>query len=282
LSWLSWPSLRALVAKGWTLALLGFASLTCGGCGGGVPLLYPARTLAAGDVRVSGGTSANLLVGSLGSAVSAAHVEALQAPPAALPPQGPSYAKGALVLAAVAPGVAPYTSGRVGLGERFEGGVTYTGRAAHVDVRRSFDSGDVSLSLGLGLETPVYGDTGSGTLPQVDLSSVRGYGADIPVVVGWQSAARVYMLWGGLRAGWDHVDVASPLVTPAPGGPSLTLVADRFYGSGVLGLAAGFRHVHAALELDVAYQTVQGMFGASTTSVQGLSVAPAGALWVTF
>ena len=262
--------------------------LACGsvGCGGGVPLLYPARTLAAGDVRASGGTSGSFVVGSLANDVSAARTDMARGPVVpGSPGADPTYAKGALVLAAVAPGMAPYVSGRVGLGGRFEGGVTYTGRVAHVDARRSFDWNDVSLSVGFGMEVPIYGDPDTTTLPQIDLSSIRGFGADVPVLIGWQSAARVYMVWGGVRAGWDHTNVGAAAAAE-PRSPDidapLTLSCDRFYGAGVVGLAAGFRHVHVALELDVAYQTVSGTFNATPVTLQGLSMAPATALWWTF
>jgi hypothetical protein len=262
-------------------------TLTTFGCGGGVPLLYPARTLATGDVRASGGGSATFIVGGLSNELAAGRAEVANAPPGIAPPlHDQRYAQAALVLAAVAPGVAPYVSARVGLGDRFEGGVTYTGRAAHLDVRRSFDWNDVSLSIGLGIETPIYGDSDSGALPQLDLSSIRGYGADVPIVIGWQSSARAYMLWVGGRVGWDHTSVGS-VISPAttidvdgngPGGLSV----DRLYGGGVVGLAAGFRHIHAALEIDVAYQTAHGTFEATTATVQGVSMSPAAALWWTF
>jgi len=258
------------------------AALLSEACGGGVPLLYPARAMPAGDVRVSAGASGAVAVGSLASAVSAASTEAGHDSSVPGPPgTDPTYAKGALVLAAVAPGVAPYVGARVGIGAGFEGGVAYTGRAAHVDVRRSFDWDDTSLSIGLGLEMPIYGDPDTNTLPQVDLRAVHGYGADVPVIVGWQSAARLYMVWAGVRGGWDHVDIGS--LSSDPSVKTVTsLSADRFYGGGVVGMAAGFRHVHGALELDVAYQSIRGTFDATNVTVQGLSIAPAAALWVTF
>jgi hypothetical protein len=258
--------------------LLGLLAPTA--CGGGAPLLYPARTLGTGDVRLSGGTSGSFVVGSLANDVSAATIPGPRAAPRSLATE----AKAAVVLAAVAPGMAPYVAGRVGVGDRFEAGLTYTGRAGHLDVRRSFDSGDVSVSVGLGLEVPIYGDSYAGTLSFVDLASIRGYGGDIPVLVGWQSAARAYMVWAGGRAGWDHTSIGSGAGGPGAGSlePDISLGADRFYGGGVVGLAAGFRHVHVALELDAAYQTVSGQWGGTGVTVQGFSVAPAAALWWTF
>jgi hypothetical protein len=229
--------------------------------------------------------SGNFAVGSLASRVTAAQNEAAHSSEVPGPAgHDPVYASGALVLAAVAPGLAPFAGARVGIGGGFEGGLAYTGRAAHIDVRHSFDWRDVSLSIGLGVTAPFYGDTNTSTLPQVDLSAVHGYGADVPVVLGWQSAARLYMAWIGARGGWDHTEISS--VSTEPGAVTadepITLSADRFFGAGVVGVAAGFRSLHGAIELDAAYQTVHGTFDGNTVTVSGLSVAPAGALWWDF
>jgi hypothetical protein len=266
--------------------------LSCGlsalaiGCGGGMPLLYPARTLPLGEVRATGGTSGNFVVGSLANELQAATVEGAKNSSAPGPPgTDPTYARGALVEAAVAPGLSPFIAARVGIGGGFEGGVSYTGRGARIDVRHSFDWHDVSLSIGLGGDAAFYGDQQGGTLPNVSLNEVHGYGGEVPVLLGWQSAARIYMAWIGVRGGWDHTDVSYLTTEPFPlpanvTGP--TLSADRIYGGAVVGLAAGFRHVHAALELDVAYQVVNGTFNATSVTIQGVSLAPAAALWWSF
>jgi hypothetical protein len=254
-----------------------------------VPLLYPARTLVMGDVRASSGVSGNFAVGSLANDVAAARTIAQND---AMPTgtAASTFTRGALVSAAVAPGFAPFVAARVGVGDRFEAGVAYTGRAGRIDVRRSFDWNDTSLSVGLGVTVPIYGDSYTSSLSAIDLTYVHGYGADIPVLIGWQSAARVYMVWAGARAGYDHVDVSGLSTEPGAIPPSESLSGDRFYGGGVVGFAAGFRHVHAALELDAAYQSVSGTFvqtvGATSyptnASAQGFSLAPAGAIWFTF
>jgi len=250
-----------------------------------VPLLYPARALPTGDVRASSGVSGNFAVGSLATDVAAARgiVQTGEMPSGAA---ATTFARGALVSAAVAPGFAPYVGARVGIGERFEAGVAYTGRAGHIDIRRSFDWGDTSLSVGLGVTVPIYGDSYTSTSSAIDLQYVHGYGADIPVLIGWQSAARVYMVWAGLRAGYDHLDVSGLSSEPGAIPSSESLSGDRFYGGGVVGFAAGFRHVHAALELDAAFQSVSGTFtqttGATNASASGFSLVPAGVVWFTF
>jgi hypothetical protein len=239
-------------------------------------------------VRGAGGISGNFVPGGLGTALNAARAESPVpgSSGAVTIPTDATYAKGALIAAAVAPGLAPFASGRVGLGSQFEAGLTYTGRAARIDLRHSFDYGNVSLSVGGGLSYVFYGNQGEAQLPNVDVNSVQGFGADVPVLIGWQSAARLVMVWGGVRGGFDHIGISDTNPAQFPMTPTMSspseLSANRFYGGGLVGVAGGFRHFHVALELDVAYQTVSGSFFTAQTSIAGLSMAPAGALWVDF
>jgi hypothetical protein len=266
--------------------ILGLLVLNSLGCGGGVPLLHEARTLALGDVRVAGGLSANVPIGSTASAITAARNDAAINPNPA-PGTDATLAKGALALAAVTPGIAPVIAARVGVGARVEGGLTYTGRAARIDLRRSFDYGQTSLSVGVGITAVFYDShvtSEQAQLASVDLSSLHGYGADVPLLLGWRSRGGVYMAWGGLRAGWEHDQISTLTSEPVPmlPGEPPGLSATRLYGGAVAGVAAGFRHIHAALEIDVSYQSISGAFEANQVTVSGLSAAPAGALWWTF
>ena len=279
------------VSSARTMALRGVLAstlATLAGCGGGTPLLHPARTLPSGEVRVAGGLSGNLVPGGLSNDLRAARERAANDPngvPGA-PGTNADYAKGALVAAAMAPGIAPFVGARVGLGNAFEGGLAYTGRAVRVDVRKSFDAKETSLSIGIGGTAALYGrDAGQNDLPSVDLSALKGYGADIPVLVGWQSQGGLYRVWGGARGGFERDSVgrlSSEPRDPPPGVPALTLDATRFYAGGVVGLATGLRHVHVALELQVAYQTASGTYNGTSVSVSGISISPATALLWTF
>jgi hypothetical protein len=267
------------------LALLGAASV---GCGGGAPLLHPARTLDAWKVRASGGFSANFVPGSLGSELNAARAESPPPGPMVTFPKTPTYAQGALIAAVVAPGVAPYASARVGLGQQFELGLTYTGRAARVDARHAWTWNHVSLSLGAGATYLFYGDPDGASLPNIDVNSTQGFGLDVPVLVGWESRAGIVSLWAGARGGFDHAGISdtSGIEYPGPpsdpaGGPS-ELNATRFYGGGLVGAAAGFRHVHVALEFDAAYQSISGRFFLTNATAAGLTLVPAAALWIDF
>ena len=248
--------------------------------------MHPARALPAGDIRAAGGLSGQIAVGSAADDLRNARAQAATSPqPQGDPGTNPTYAKGALVAAAIAPGVAPYVSARVGLGYGGEGGITYTGRSVRLDIRKSFDVGDVSYSAGVGVTVPFYGRHQGGDLPNVDLSSIHGYGADIPLLVGWESPGGIYKIWAGPRGGWEHVTIGNLTSEPKDGAPNTggdALSADRFYAGAVLGFAVGFRHVHVALELEGAYNYASGTYNDNKVSVQGVALTPASALWWTF
>jgi hypothetical protein len=273
------PLLRALSS-----GLLGLSVLS--GCGGGAPLLHPARTLPVGDIRMASGVSANVAAGSLGDDLRTAKDAASRDPtvPGA-PGTNAAYAKGALVAAAIAPGLAPFIGARVGVGNQYEGGLAYTGRAVRVDMRRSFDQGKVSFSAGLGLSAALYGRQQGSDLPNVDLGALHGYGFDIPLLVGWESNGGIYKVWGGVRGGFERDVVESLTSEPKSvtlGGAPLHLDANRAWGGAAFGLATGFNHVHVALELSAAYQVVTGNYNENHVTVRGITLAPATALWWTF
>ena len=263
---------------------LGAAQLTA--CGGGAPLLHPARTLPVGDVRAAGGVSANVAVGSVGEDLRVAKDIAArdQAAPGE-PATNAAYAKGALVAAALAPGLAPFVGARVGVGNQFEGGLAYTGRGVRIDMRKSFNEQNFSLSAGLGLSATLYGRQTGNDLPNVDLQALHGYGFDVPLLVGWESSGGIYKLWGGARGGFER-DVLESLTSEPKavtvGAAPLRLEANRYWGGGVVGLATGVNHVHVALELSAAYQVVRGTYNDNRVTVHGLTLAPATALWWTF
>lgn len=258
------------------------------GCAGGAPLLHPARTLNTGDLRVSGGVSANVAVGSLADDLRGARAIAARDPSGAnLPGNDPAYAKGALVAANVAPGLAPFVAARVGVGGSFEGGLSYTGRSVRADMRRSFDAKNWSLSLGLGASAALYGRQAGSDLPKVDLQSLHGYGLDLPVLGGWQSDGGLYMVWLGARAGFERDVIEAVSTEPKEVNPTTLygpprLDATRWYAGPVIGAATGFRHVHVALELGATYNSVSGSYAGTNVSVSGLALTPATALWWTF
>jgi hypothetical protein len=262
-----------------------------GGCGGGIPLLHPARTLAQGDVRAVAGFSSNIAVGNLSTALrnaanDAAAQSAQSSAPSAPAPGDITYAEGALVAASLGTGLAPILGARVGIGASAEAGLAYTGRSLRADIRRSFDlSPTWALSIGVGGSGALYGRDESAPLPNVDLNRLHGWGADIPALIGYQSDGDLYMLWAGPHAGWEHVDINDVTSEPGSGelGPSaIALAATRFWVGGLFGAAVGFRHVHVAMEIDASYASVTGDFNGAHAHVAGLSLTPGTALWWQF
>ncbi len=249
--------------------------------------MHPAQTLPLGDVRLAGGFSANFAAGDFSAAVASAQSEAAQNPPTGnVAPADTNYTKGALVAAAVGPELAPYASGRVGVGEHFEAGLAYTGRAIRLDLRRAFPLAEHwALSVGAGGSAVLYGHTDGSQLPDVDLGQLHGWAADVPVLVGYASDDDLYMGWVGVRGGFEHVDVSEVRSEPKAvtlGTPPVGLSADMTWGSALVGLAVGFRHVHVALELDASYGSVSGSYNGVSARVSGFNLSPATTLWWRF
>jgi len=262
------------------------------GCGGATPLLHPAHVLAPGEIRAEAGIAARAVVGNLGDSLRNATNEAANAKAQGQDPCATScsntYAQGALVAAAMAPDLSPVAGARVGVGAEFEGGIMYTGRGARIDLRRAFAIGKRptawALSIGLGADFAFLGRQGA-SLPDVDNANLFGVGGDLPVLLGWKSAAGLYYVWLGARFGYEHDTIQPRNTEPLPQGatnPGPQLQGDRFAVGGLLGLAIGFRHVHVALELEADYAAVTGTFGGTTGKVDGLSLTPATALWWDF
>ncbi len=238
-------------------AFVGLAALSLAtACGGSVPLVHSAHALARGDMSVAAGFSGALLETTLADGDSA-DVELVEE-------------------SAVAPGLAPVVSARVGLGSSFEAGLAYTGRAVRVDGRRAFDLGRrFSLSVGL---------AGSGVISVRDSASgarVGGFGGDVPLVVGWRSSAGVYELWLGARVGVDRlegervlpVDPLVPDIVRSDG-----IVGEHESLGGLIGVQVGLGRLAAVLELDGAAHFARFDVGANKLTFRGLSIAPAAAL----
>jgi len=171
------------------------------------------------------------------------------------------------------------------VGAQVEGGLAYTGRSIRADVRRSFDlSPRWALSVGAGGSAALYGHQDGVVLPDVDLGELHGWGADVPVLVGYRSEGDLYMLWLGVRGGWEHVDISEVSSDNGItlGQAPVSLSATRFWGGALVGFAVGFRHVHVGVELDASYASVSGDYDDTHVQVSGITLAPATALWWRF
>jgi hypothetical protein len=276
------PSPRSATRAAGCVTALACLGLT--GCGAGVPLLHPAQVLPKGEVRAAAGLSSDFALAGFGDATRDALHDAANNPNVPGPSgTDPTYSKGAVVAAAVGAGVAPFAAARVGVGGGAEGGLAYTGRGIRADLRKAFDlSEHWALSVGAGGSAALYAHQEEGALQGVDLSSLHGWGADLPLLVGYESEGGLYMLWVGARAGWEQVNIDAPASATPLGMPPLSLSASHLWAGPLIGMAVGFRHLHVALELDTSYGSVSGDFNGSHVQVSGATVGPSSALWWRF
>src|ERR1019366_2595173 len=84
----------------------------------------------------------------------------------------------------------------------------------------------------------LYGRAQIDALPDVDLGRLHGWGADVPVLVGYESDGDLYMFWTGVRAGWDHVDIDDVTTEPGSGQLGPLVVAFTELGAGAVAIAA--------------------------------------------
>lgn len=225
------------------------------GCGGGSPLMHPAHVLRPGYVSFGGGVSGRF---------------ALRSPPGsagATPTVEERFHE-----VTVAPGIAPWVAGRVGIEGANEAGLTYTGRTARIDARHAF-AGSPTVSVGLGAHLVLF------ELKERwrHRNPVLGGGADVPILVGWKSQNDIYALWVGPRAGFEMLD-GTVFLLDDPIGVS----GQHVFVGALAGLRAGFRHVHVVMELDAAYHRVGGTVAGVDTTLHLASLTPAGAVVVNF
>jgi hypothetical protein len=137
-----------------------------------------------------------------------------------------------------------------------------------------------------------------------DTGAVYGGGLDVPVLLGVRNSTDVYAFWFGPRGGFEILRGDVQLDPTS----IFDVQATHFYAGLTAGARVGFRHVHLALELNASYHSASGAFtlaalcsnsGApnsatstctpvapapppTSTSVQQLSLTPAGAIEITF
>lgn len=250
----------------------------CAGCHGSGPLLHPAHVLRPGNVSLGAGLSGDMIVAG-----------AMAAPPEAGASAGdPAATEGAarrkLSEITVSPGVAPWASARVGIEGRNEAGLTYTGRSLRLDGRHAFPIGEAALSLGLGASALFAGDPGPSAGPSAEGSDVYGAGIDVPLLLGFRSDADLYALWLGPRLGLELLggEVRLPAAGSATRGPLVDASGKHLRLGFVLGVRAGFRHVHVALEATATYHHATGEIAGAPVALDQGTVAPGGGLTVTF
>lgn len=187
----------------------------------------------------------------------------------------------------MSPGIAPWAGARVGIEGGNEAGLTYTGRALRLDGRHAFPLGDAALSIGLGASALFAGAPGPLAEPSAeggDVGDVYGAGVDVPILLGFRSDADLYALWFGPRLGLELLggEVRLPPAGSASRGPLVDASGQHLRLGFVLGVRAGFRHVHVALEATATYHHATGEIGGTPVAIDQGTIAPGGGLTVTF
>jgi hypothetical protein len=280
-------------SAGPTQLVLGAVLLS--GCGGGAPLLHPAHTLPASEVTFAAGTSGRFTLGGLQRAEGDLDGAAETPGGARSPQERQAFTRGTLSRIAVAPGVAPFVAARAGLGHQNEAGLTYTGRGARLDGRHAFEWPSLALSVGAaasaafaqpGSESQAPPPSSGGGLRAMSLTSLSGFGLELPLVFGYRSQADVVRLWTGLRAGFErdrfNVSLVEAPDSPADGHGKAT----RYWGGGLIGFSVGLAPIEVRVEVDAAYESASGSLftsaGEATGDVAGWSLTPAMAISAKF
>lgn len=162
---------------------------------------------------------------------------------------------------AAAAGMAPVAQGRIGLGDHTDVGLRLQGNLARASLRKRWR---VERQLGLLIAAAPY----AGWVPDRhgDRNPGRRLGLDVPLTLG-ATFNGVYEAWGGLRFAVEHATAPSE-----PRGSVLGMRAGL-----ILGLAVGFRRLHALLELTADYEHWAVQNG-SEASYGGMALTPAFAL----
>jgi hypothetical protein len=247
-------------------------------CGGGAPLLHPAQPLPPDTVSFGAGLSGQFASASAKRAIDEGRAAASGS--LGSPATARAYSEGVLSEALLGPGISPWVSARVGLPRATEAGLTYTGRSLRLDGRYVRPLADAwALSLGLGGSAILLQPDSSGpsvSQPGVDPSSApqaefglnaRGWGGDIPVLLGYQALNGLVDVWMGARVGFEHIsgDLRSQIDDPAQ--RRFDAEGNRLWAGALAGASLGIPPIWLRFEL-------AGMFHHLTGRVTSPGIEP--------
>lgn len=287
----------------WTPARRGcwpLLALMLAACGGGAPLLHPAHVLPVNAVSFGAGVSGQFASGEAEARIDSGRLAATQS--FSDPEVAQRYAEGVLSQALLAPGLSPWVAARVGLPWRTEAGLTYTGRGIRLDGRHLLVSGEVwALSLGLGASalflsrdssapTAAAADGSTAGEAEFDLNA-SGWGADVPLVVGYEAVNGFLDVWAGARAGFERIEGRLQSSAGDPTASRIDAEGQRWWGGGLAGFSLGVPPLWLRFELATTFHQVTGQLtgeaaqpGASpapafgSVDVQGWSLSPSAAI----
>ncbi|RKH37100.1 hypothetical protein [Corallococcus sicarius] len=275
------------------LLLLGLAGLTAG-CATPLSTMQTAKTLAPGQVQVTGSVGVFAPVGTFAQVVDVGIDQGREAKDAI--EEGRAYElseedQQRLLTAGVAlvvapPGVNPELMVRVGvldgldLGGRFSGNsLRFDGkvRLAHggEDRNRSYD-----LALGLGVSKHLFSGAVLDVLEVVQLGDFNRWDVEVPLYMSAEYGD-VFKLYGAPKYVYSHTRLDPELVDFSQQGAPVTgfdvslptTVSSHFVGSTV-GIALGYRYVHIYAEMTGGYVFCKpNIFGAKR-DIGGMTFLP--------
>jgi hypothetical protein len=182
----------------------------------------------------------------------------------------PEAPEGTVSHGAAAGGIAPMVAMRHGVARHWDVGLMVAGTEVRVEGRHERVLREASTRPSVLIGAALTGGyAGSGGLRGDDVARGGRMGMEIPIVYAVEFGP-VYDLWVGGRLGAEHMRLRSE---PASGN------ATALRGGAVLGLGAGFRRLHAQLELTAYYERWLGAPDGSGLG-GGLVLVPAFALRV--
>ncbi|MFW6051966.1 MAG: hypothetical protein ACODAU_12385 [Myxococcota bacterium] len=209
------------------------ALLPLAGCTSAMPLLAGGGTTQQGLAAATAGGAARVPVGRA----------------------RPDAPEGSLAHAAGAGGVVPAAGTRVGVARHWDAGLFVAGTDVRLEGRREIvleeASTRPSVLLGAGLVAGYVDDDGLG---DAHPASGGRFGVEVPAVYAVEFGP-VYDLWMGVRLGAEHL---RGQFRAAPEQPMRAASATTLRAGAVVGLGAGFRRLHAQLELTAYYEAWLG------------------------
>jgi hypothetical protein len=219
--------------------------------------------------------------------------------PFAEPATASAYATGVITQALIAPGISPWVAARVGLPASLEAGLTYTGRSLRLDGRHAISlQNDWALSLGVGAsavllhpDSSPLNDTATDGPPAMSEAEfgldASGWGADIPVLIGYQPLDGFVDVWFGGRAGFEHVSGDLSANTEDPLAERFDAEGSRLWAGALAGFSLGIPPLWFRFELAGTFHHLTGRVTSPDSDMSpafgevdasGWSLAPSGAI----
>jgi hypothetical protein len=230
--------------------------------------LHPAHVLPVNTVSFGAGLSGQFASDGITNAISRGRSAAGE--PLSNGSSARSYADGVLTQALVAPGVGPYVAARVGLPEETEAGLTYTGRGIRLDGRYAHALGEsLALSLGLGATALLLSpdssapgpaaEAGSGAAPDAEFDlNAKGWGLDVPVLLGYEGMGGLFDLWAGARVGLEQIDGELRSNASDAGAPRIDAAGRRWWAGAVTGFSVGVPPLWLRFEVATTFHKLSG------------------------